>query len=405
METQAYLTPWNIGGGVAGFVLSVGTLISLVRNRRHVGTALARMGTRLFSQIGFFSLVIVVFMVISVLESGDFFNRNITHDAVFGLLGYALALGFDLVSVVCMLARLNAERMRDERGSRLNLVGVIICAAVSAFANASGSLQGYASINLNHTPTWMQSIAPWLSMIFPAMIVILSMTTDHILDHAPTRGVDVDTFRAREQKRVDLLQVRLDTERDLLTIETELSTLRRDREQASGRIQREWLIWRWLRPVVPAPSNTLSAGLKAEIDQAMQAVRTTLEERLEELHTTLHTLDTQVNTWTTEVAQHLGTLRTQMDQTQEQVGTLHTQKLDDGPTTRPGAQGGQEASHAQRVHREQGTSTDRGRRHPSDVQGQTARAETEEQGNIAGRILATFHRLGASPRYTNCSRG
>jgi hypothetical protein len=120
MDIQAYLTPWNIGGGVAGLVLSVGTILSVVRNRRQIGAALVKMGTRLFSHIGFFSLVIVVFMVISVLESGDFFNRNITHDAVFGLLGYALALGFDLVSVVCMLARLNAERMRDERGSRLN---------------------------------------------------------------------------------------------------------------------------------------------------------------------------------------------------------------------------------------------------------------------------------------------
>jgi hypothetical protein len=44
--------------------------------------------------------VIVVFMMISVLESGSFFNENITRNAVFGLLGYILALGFDLVSVV-----------------------------------------------------------------------------------------------------------------------------------------------------------------------------------------------------------------------------------------------------------------------------------------------------------------
>ena len=71
----------------------------------------------------------------------------------------------------------------------------------------------------------------------PALIVVLSMTTDHILDHTPTRGIDVTVFRARERKRVEMLQVRLDTERELLALDTELSTLRRNREQASGKVQ------------------------------------------------------------------------------------------------------------------------------------------------------------------------
>ena len=167
MDIQTYLTPWTIGGGVAGLVFSVAAIISLVINHRHVGAALKQVASFLFSQIGFFSVVIIVFMVISVLESGSFFDSNITHHAIFGLLGYALALGFDLVSVVCMLARLNAQRMRDEHGSRLNLVGVIICAAVSAFANAAGSLQGYNPVDLNRTPVWMQVSAPWLGMVFP----------------------------------------------------------------------------------------------------------------------------------------------------------------------------------------------------------------------------------------------
>lgn len=134
MNIQAYLTPWNISGAVAGLVLSAATVIGLLRSRRQLQVILKSVSGHLFSQIGFFSLVIVVFLIISVLESGDFFNSNITHQAIFGLLGYALALGFDLVSIVCMLARLNAERMKDMRGSRLNLMGVIVCALVSAFA-------------------------------------------------------------------------------------------------------------------------------------------------------------------------------------------------------------------------------------------------------------------------------
>jgi len=58
---QAYLTPWNIAGGVAGLVLSVAVVMSLVIHRRQITIMLVGISTRIFSQIGFFSLVIVVF--------------------------------------------------------------------------------------------------------------------------------------------------------------------------------------------------------------------------------------------------------------------------------------------------------------------------------------------------------
>jgi hypothetical protein len=205
MDWHLLLTPWNLCSGLFGLTLGITVLATVLVHRRQIGAALLNAARWLFSPVGFFSLVIIVFMVISVLESGAFFSLNITHGAVFGLLGYALALGFDLVSLVCMIARLNAERLHDEQGQRLNLAGVIVCAAVSAFANAVGSLEGYNPVNLIHTPPWMRVLAPWLSMVFPTMIVILSMTLDHLMDHTPGGGVDVDTYRAREHKRVELL--------------------------------------------------------------------------------------------------------------------------------------------------------------------------------------------------------
>jgi Homeodomain-like domain-containing protein len=285
-------------------------------------------------------------------------------------------------------------------------VGVIICAAVSAFANASGSLQDYAPVNLNHTPVWMQSLAPWLSMIFPAMIVILSMTTDHILDHAPARGVDVDTFRAREQKRVDLLQVRLDTERALLTLESELATLRRNREQDSGHVQREWIIWHWLRPAVPAHSNIPKEERKTEIDQALQTIRTVLEERVEELRTTLRTQETHVSTWITEVDGHLRTLGTQVEQIQAHMGTLAISNVGTSTTQKPDAPDGQVAPTTQSA------PTRRGRMPTLDNQDGTVDSDAEpgEQESTAGSLLATFQRFGASTpdakiaRDVGCSR-
>jgi hypothetical protein len=408
MDIPTY-TPWAIGGAVAGLVLSVAAIVGLVLNRRHIGTALKKAVASLFSQIGFFSVVIIVFMIISVLESGSFFDANITHHAIFGLLGYALALGFDLVSVVCMLARLNAQRMRDDHGSRLNLIGVVICAAVSAFANAAGSLQGYNPADLNRTPAWMQVSAPWLGMVFPALIVVLSMTTDHILDHAPSRGIDVPTFRERERKRVDMLQVRLDTEKELLKLETELSTLRRNRELASGQVRREWIFWRWLRPVAPVPSAPTEGERKAEIDQAVQTLRAALEARLEELGTRLTTQSEQLKTWTAEVGRRMDHLDIQVIQIQEQVGETPTgtsaPRGQDGQK-KPGMPTRQSGHSDQRVAVGSGqVRTLKNQRAPA-----TGEMDTGDQGNISDLLLATFLRLGTNTpdtwiaREVGCSR-
>jgi len=48
-------------------MIGVATIVSLAVNRRSIGAALAKASIRLFSPIGFFGLVIVVFIVISVL--------------------------------------------------------------------------------------------------------------------------------------------------------------------------------------------------------------------------------------------------------------------------------------------------------------------------------------------------
>jgi hypothetical protein len=365
MDWQLYLTPWNRGSTAFGLFLGVAAMVSLIMNRHRIGAALASAGHRLFSPVGFFGLVIVVFMIISVLESGQFFNDDITHGAIFGLLGYALALGFDLVSVVCMQARLNATRMRDDRGARLNLVGVCICAAVSAFANVAGALQGYHPADLNHTPAWIQFCAPWTSMVFPLLIVVLSMTTDHILDHTPARGIDITVFRERERKRVDMLQVRLDTERELLTLETELSTLRRTREQVSGNVRREWIFWRWLRPVAEDPSSIASNELKTALNQEMQAARAALDVDFAEVRTSMHAL----RTWSAEVDTHLRTLHTQMSALQEHGGTLNA---DQPKVSRAGARKTQSAP----------------------ARGQERVPDAEDRTQVGERILATFQQLG-----------
>lgn len=362
MDWQRYLTPWNIGGAVFGVVLGAAAIVSLVMNRHQLGTAFSKAAQRLFSPVGFFGLVIVVFMCISTLESGAFFDRNITHGAIFGLLGYALALGFDLVSVVCMQARLNATRMRDERGAHLNLVGVCLCAAASDFANVAGAIQDYQPAELDHTPAWIQACAPWTSMVFPALIVVLSMTTDHILDHTPARGIDLSVYKEHERKRVEVLRVRLDTERELLTLDAELSALRQKREQASGRVRREWIWIRWLHPIATPPAR---AEEHDRIDQAVQAAQAALEERLSEVDKTLNALTSTA----TEVLSTLCTQGNTNAQEQEGAKSNDLKQRTGEQHIRPPAQG------------QRGVFDEK--------------AETEEGTNAGPAILAAFQRLGS----------
>lgn len=292
MNWSTWLSLFAFAGIAAGIICAGALILLVVLRRRTLGALLVRFGLRLFSPIGFFTIVILVFLIVSVLESGQFFDRTITHHAISGLLGYALALGFDLISVVCMQARLNAVRMRDDRGQRLNLIGVIICASVSAFANAAGSVQGYRPVDLAQTPEWMRLLAPWLSMVFPAMIVVLSLTLDHLLDHTPARGIDVATFREREQRRVEILQVRLDTTRALLALETELAALRHQRERVGDGVAREWFWMRWLRPRMATPP--MSASVTQEVQQAIHAAQRVLDAHLTECQTISSTLERQM---------------------------------------------------------------------------------------------------------------
>lgn len=387
MDWRVLLSPWTIGGGFFGLFLGIATVVGFVLHRHQISVILAKAIQRAFSPVGFFGLVILVFLGISTSEAGQFFDSNITHHAVFGLLGYALALGFDLVSIVCMFARLNATRMRDKKGARLNLVGVCICAAVSAFANLAGSLESYQPADLAHTPGWVQFSAPWTSMLFPLLIVILSMTTDHILDHAPARDIDVQAYRLREKKRVELLQVRLDTERELLHLEDELSTLRRDRELTRGSALREWVWMRWLRPVVPPPATRPDPALFTELAQAMQGIQTAFQEQRRELTTTL----TSLTTWTTETTEHLHSLHTQMS-------TLHTSMF--SPSTTNGRRAGTLASlaHLHPAHRTPRTHTQYEQR-PAEPG-----SDGEERKLVGERILAALHQLGDAATDTDIAK-
>jgi hypothetical protein len=192
----------------------------------------------------FFWIVIAVFLAVSVFASGDFFSK-LEKEAIPGL-GYATALFIDLVAVQCMRARLNAGRLRDKRGQALYLAGVVMCASASAFANVYTTLTTFNTATSGLLPQWMADFAPWFGLVFPALIVLLSMTADYTLDQTSSK-LDPESYKKEEGKRVKLLEYQRDLLRERVEFEHEIDDLA---AQLRGRKEkRTFFLIAWLFPV------------------------------------------------------------------------------------------------------------------------------------------------------------
>jgi len=221
----------------------------------------------------FFWIVIAVFLAVSVFASGDFFSK-LEKEAIPGL-GYATALFIDLVAVQCMRARLNAGRLRDKRGQALYLAGVVMCASASAFANVYTTLTTFNTATSGLLPQWMADFAPWFGLVFPALIVLLSMTADYTLDQASSK-LDPESYKKEEGKRVKLLEYQRDLLRERVKFEHEIDDLA---AQLRGRKEkRMFFLIAWLFPVQMSGKQLLK-----RVEELYQPQMTALKEQNEAL--------------------------------------------------------------------------------------------------------------------------
>ena len=193
----------------------------------------------------FFWSTIVVFLIVSVLSSGQFFDE-IIHTVVPGL-GYLTALVIDLIAVNALRARLEAVRMREQRGAWLYLSGVALCAGLSAFANLHTGLSGFHHQATGSLPDWMNAAAPWLAMAFPLLILLMSVIADYTVDRTNTR-LDAKKYREQEQKRIDVLAVRVEMQQKMLDMEQQLAHVHRDHLMVTTKKDREFFLKQWLLP-------------------------------------------------------------------------------------------------------------------------------------------------------------
>jgi hypothetical protein len=214
----------------------------------------------------FFWFTILVFMSVSVLESGQFFD-TIIHHIVPGL-GYATAFVIDLIAVNSMRARLEAVRMRDNRGAWLYLFGVFVCAGMSAFANVYTGLSSFNHQPTGQLPGLMNTIAPWFAMLFPLLILLMSVTADYTVDRTSTK-LDAQKYREQEEKRLAILEVRREIQERILQVEEDLARIAQARKTAlSPTHDREFFLKHWLFP----RSQLDMQQVLAEAVQQLQAV-------------------------------------------------------------------------------------------------------------------------------------
>jgi hypothetical protein len=195
------------------------------------------------------------------------------HGALWGYGGHMLVFAFDMIASVSLRARLNARRVFDTRGMKLQMWGIWLPALVSIAANLAGAIQSFNANDFNHLFIFAW-LLPLIGAVFPSMIVVLSLAADHLIDTtAINTKIDVEEFKKQEKKRIDILKVRLSTEQELLEEEKKIATIRSERNQAQDKPTREWFFMRWLRPETVAPL----ALIKAEIEKAVHEARTSLE--------------------------------------------------------------------------------------------------------------------------------
>ena len=302
-----YLTPQNVtlAAGIAGGVVALALVALAIWNRRSISVA----WQSIFSQGGLFYVGMGLFMLASVVEAGPVLNKIAMHGTLWGYGGHMLVFAFDMISAVSLRARLNARRVFDTRGMKLQMWGICLPAAVSVSANLAGALQGFNANDFNHLFIFAW-LLPLIGAVFPSMIIVLSLAADHLIDTTAVNvKIDPEEFRKQEKKRVDILKVRLETEQELLKEESKIVAIRGERDQAQTRRSREWFFMRWLRPHAMPPM----ALMKAEIDKVVNEVRQNQEQQAARVTATLSDLQQTLASISSQL-QHFTTFKQQLEQ-------------------------------------------------------------------------------------------
>ncbi len=287
MNIFSYLYQPPITSSVVAVILSVGLVAGVWMNKAAIAKVSTAILRKTCNRNGFFWLVCVIFMSVSVLHAGIFFGiTGNAHDipGVAQYLGFAVSFFLDLVTIILMQALLEARYRSDEARAKQFLFFIVICCSTSTFANLAISLNDFDPKKfLPHAPVWIQIAAPYVLASFPLFVILMSVAAEMIINVRPLDSLNEDEYEADEKKRIRLLQIRndylqkqADEELRALTIR---ATMQMNKRMRSGKLPKSFR-WFWEKPI---DIDAVIAGVSAQLQATYEPRIEQLKQRLEEV--------------------------------------------------------------------------------------------------------------------------
>lgn len=278
----SYIVNPYITSGVFAAVLSLSLVWLLWTNKGNLA--------KLFTRTTFFWLVNIVFMAISAYHAAPFFGSVVS--TIPGLewaeqyIGLPVALVIDGITIVFMQARMEASYKRDDRKRDMYTRYVACAAGLNTIANLYTSIEHFQSNNYTHLWPLMQGLAPVVLSVFPMFLVAISKAADEMVNVKPLEKLDVEEFKAQEQKRVDILEAQtnfLDKEARIMQRLIQVEAMQKQNEILRKGLSQKSFRWWWEKPFDAAVYEIQMAAKDARIAD--------LEEQLADMRTDRETTE------------------------------------------------------------------------------------------------------------------
>lgn len=273
MDISYIINPF-VTSGVFAVVLSMSLIWLLWANRGNLD--------KFFTRTTFFWLVNIVFMAISAYHAAPFFGSVVS--TLPGLewaekyIGLPVALVIDGITIVFMQARMEASYKRDDRKRDMYTRYVACAAGLNTVANLYTSIEHFQSGSYTHLWPLMQGLAPVVLSVFPMFLVAISKAADEMVNIKPLDKLNVEEFKAQEQKRVDILDAQahfLDKEAIIMQRLIRVEAMQKRNEILRRGIAQKASWWPWgktsevsVYEIVASAQDACIADLEQQLVQA-----------------------------------------------------------------------------------------------------------------------------------------
>lgn len=271
MDVSLLINPWVVSTAL-GLVLGVALIFALVRSTHVWSGWLKAMRDKVFTRTGFFWIVNITFMAVSILHGGVFFGltgqSNQAHNVPgTQFLGFAVIFFLDLVTIILMQAMLEARHRGEDRRAVQFLFFIIVSCATSTFANLAIDLNDFnPTLALPHAPWWVQDASPYVLASFPLFIIMTSIAAELIINIRPMDKLDEETFENDEKKRIRMLEIRNQYLAKQVAAELEMHAIRAkqrvNKALHKGKLPHGFR-WPWEKPI---EADVLIAGVSQQLE-------------------------------------------------------------------------------------------------------------------------------------------